>query len=101
VFDAVRTAHRHFGRLDIVVNNAGYALLGAVDEVDEGRRAPLLDTNFFGGAVRQRLTRVGRRHGLHAHQEPVHVTERWLSHMMPITMKLTTLAANEDHRSQS
>lgn len=61
----------------------------------------LFDTNFFGGAVRQRLTRVGRRHGLHAHQEPVHVTERWLSHMMPITMKLTTLAANEDHRSQS
>jgi hypothetical protein len=38
---------------------------------------------------------------LHAQQEPVHVTERWLSHMMPITMKLTTLAANEDHRSQS
>jgi NAD(P)-dependent dehydrogenase (short-subunit alcohol dehydrogenase family) len=36
VFDAVRAAHRHFGRLDIVVNNTGYALLGAVEAVDEG-----------------------------------------------------------------
>jgi NAD(P)-dependent dehydrogenase (short-subunit alcohol dehydrogenase family) len=100
VFGAVRAAHRHFGRLDIVVNNAGYALIGAVEEVDEADARALFDTNFFGGVVRQRLTRVGRRHGLHAQQEPVHVTERWLSHMMPITMKLTTLAANEGHGSQ-
>ncbi|TIW19866.1 MAG: SDR family NAD(P)-dependent oxidoreductase, partial [Mesorhizobium sp.] len=32
VTEAVEQAHRHFGRLDIILNNAGYALVGAVEE---------------------------------------------------------------------
>jgi NAD(P)-dependent dehydrogenase (short-subunit alcohol dehydrogenase family) len=45
---AVRHAHDHFGRLDIVVNNAGYGLFGAVEEVSEQEARDQLETNFFG-----------------------------------------------------
>eukprot|EP01041_Mallomonas_annulata_P016525 gene16525-34442_t len=45
---AVQRALAHFGRIDVLVNNAGYGLLGAVEEAtaDEVRR--LYDTNVFG-----------------------------------------------------
>jgi NAD(P)-dependent dehydrogenase (short-subunit alcohol dehydrogenase family) len=48
VHDAVGAAHRHFGRLDVVVNNAGYGLAGAVEEVAEEDVRALLETNFLG-----------------------------------------------------
>nr|WP_315427184.1 oxidoreductase [uncultured Albidiferax sp.] len=45
---AVAAALDRFGRIDVLVNNAGYGLLGAVEEAsaDEVRR--LYDTNVFG-----------------------------------------------------
>jgi len=36
------------GGIDIVVNNAGFGLLGAVEEVDEAEARKVFDTNFFG-----------------------------------------------------
>lgn len=45
---AVAEAHRHFGRLDVVLNNAGYALVGAIEEIDEKDLRAELDTNVFG-----------------------------------------------------
>ncbi|HEV2570405.1 MAG TPA: SDR family NAD(P)-dependent oxidoreductase [Beijerinckiaceae bacterium] len=45
---AVAEAHRYFGRLDIVLNNAGYALVGAIEELDEKDLRVELDTNVFG-----------------------------------------------------
>lgn len=45
---AIAEAHRHFGRLDVVLNNAGYALVGAVEEIDEKDLRAELDTNVFG-----------------------------------------------------
>ncbi|MFI6438041.1 SDR family NAD(P)-dependent oxidoreductase [Streptomyces sp. NPDC050759] len=47
-FHAVHRAHEHFGRLDVVVNNAGYALGGAVEELGEQQLRDQLETNFFG-----------------------------------------------------
>src|SRR5689334_17690442 len=38
-FAAVGQAYEHFGRLDVVVNNAGYGLSGAVEEVSGSRLA--------------------------------------------------------------
>src|SRR5208337_3955282 len=46
-FAAVRQAHDHFGRLDVVINNAGYGLFGAVEEVTEEQVRAQMETNFF------------------------------------------------------
>jgi len=48
VFDAVAATQERFGRLDVVVNNAGYALVGAVEEISEQELRDQLETNLFG-----------------------------------------------------
>ena len=47
-FAAVEAAHKHFGRLDVVVNNAGYGQFGFVEEVSEHDARDQFDTNVFG-----------------------------------------------------
>ena len=47
-FAAVKEAHDHFGRLDIVVNNAGYGQFGFVEEVSEQDVRDQFETNVFG-----------------------------------------------------
>ncbi|BDI29167.1 short-chain dehydrogenase/reductase [Capsulimonas corticalis] len=47
-FAAVKAAHEHFGRLDVIVNNAGYGLFGAIEEVSEAEARAQLETNLFG-----------------------------------------------------
>jgi NAD(P)-dependent dehydrogenase (short-subunit alcohol dehydrogenase family) len=44
----VQQAHEHFGRLDVVVNNAGYGLFGTVEEVSEEHARAQIETNLFG-----------------------------------------------------
>jgi NAD(P)-dependent dehydrogenase (short-subunit alcohol dehydrogenase family) len=45
---AVTEAHARFGRLDVVVNNAGYGLFGTIEEVSEAEARAQLETNLFG-----------------------------------------------------
>lgn len=47
-FAAMRQAHERFGRLDVVVNNAGYGHFGMVEEITEEEARAQLDTNLFG-----------------------------------------------------
>jgi NAD(P)-dependent dehydrogenase (short-subunit alcohol dehydrogenase family) len=47
-FASVRTAHERFGRLDIVVNNAGYGQFGMVEELSEADARDQIETNLFG-----------------------------------------------------
>jgi NAD(P)-dependent dehydrogenase (short-subunit alcohol dehydrogenase family) len=48
VFESVQRAGQHFGRLDVVVNNAGYAQVGAIEELTEQQLRDQLETNVFG-----------------------------------------------------
>jgi NADP-dependent 3-hydroxy acid dehydrogenase YdfG len=45
---AVAQAHAHFGRLDIVLNNAGYSLIGTIEEASLDDLRALYETNVFG-----------------------------------------------------
>ena len=48
VFAAVADVHEHFGRIDVLVNNAGYGLHGAVEETTESEAREIIETNLFG-----------------------------------------------------
>ncbi len=47
-FASVHAAHDHFGRLDIVVNNAGYGQFGMIEEISEAEARDQIETNVFG-----------------------------------------------------
>ncbi|MDQ6768464.1 MAG: oxidoreductase [Gemmatimonadota bacterium] len=45
---AVKSADRRFGRIDVLVNNAGIGYFGAVEESDEEEIRRMFEINFFG-----------------------------------------------------
>lgn len=48
VKEAVEQAYNHFGRLDIVLNNAGYSLVGTIEEASADDIRALYETNILG-----------------------------------------------------
>lgn len=61
---AVEEAHKHFGRLDIVLNNAGYSLVGTIEEATADEVRELYETNIFGAlAVIQAALPLLRKQG--------------------------------------
>jgi NAD(P)-dependent dehydrogenase (short-subunit alcohol dehydrogenase family) len=64
VFAAVDDAVRRFGRIDVVVNNAGYGHFGMVEELTERELRQQMETNFFGAVwLTQATLPVLRRQG--------------------------------------
>lgn len=45
---AVAAALQRFGRVDVLVNNAGYGVTGAIEEVSDAELQPMYATNVFG-----------------------------------------------------
>jgi NAD(P)-dependent dehydrogenase (short-subunit alcohol dehydrogenase family) len=45
---AVETTHAAYGGIDVLVNNAGYGYLSAVEEGEDAEIRALFDTNYFG-----------------------------------------------------
>ncbi|GHE99790.1 short-chain dehydrogenase/reductase [Amycolatopsis deserti] len=48
---AVAAAIAEFGRIDVLVNNAGHGLVGALEELSEEQFRSVLETNLFGAAA--------------------------------------------------
>jgi NAD(P)-dependent dehydrogenase (short-subunit alcohol dehydrogenase family) len=64
---AVGAAVKRFGRIDVLVNNAGYGMVGAVEESAAGEFRPMFETNVFGligvtQAVLPQMRRQGSGH---------------------------------------
>jgi NAD(P)-dependent dehydrogenase (short-subunit alcohol dehydrogenase family) len=48
VLQVVQRAYKHFGRLDVLVNNAGTSLLAATEEASDEQIRGLFDANYLG-----------------------------------------------------
>jgi NADP-dependent 3-hydroxy acid dehydrogenase YdfG len=46
--EALATSLEKFGRIDVLVNNAGYGMIGALEESDDAEIKRIFDTNVFG-----------------------------------------------------
>jgi NAD(P)-dependent dehydrogenase (short-subunit alcohol dehydrogenase family) len=64
---AVQQAIRRAGHLDVLVNNAGYGLFGAVEEISDAEARDVMETNFFGAlaVLRAVLPHFRERRGGH------------------------------------
>jgi NAD(P)-dependent dehydrogenase (short-subunit alcohol dehydrogenase family) len=58
---AVAGAEKFFGRIDVLVNNAGYGYLAAIEEGEEDEVRAMFDANFFGLAAITKAVLPGMR----------------------------------------
>ncbi|WP_293309427.1 SDR family NAD(P)-dependent oxidoreductase [Pedobacter sp. UBA5917] len=47
-FGTIAKVKQHFGRIDVLINNAGFGLFGAIEETTEEQARAQMETNFFG-----------------------------------------------------
>jgi NADP-dependent 3-hydroxy acid dehydrogenase YdfG len=48
VANAIQQAHAHFGKIDVVLNNAGYSLVATIEEAQPDEVKSMYETNIFG-----------------------------------------------------
>jgi len=61
IAEAVRQAEARFGAVDVLVNNAGYGYLSAVEEGEDAEIRAMFETNLFGLAAMTRAVLPGMR----------------------------------------
>ena len=63
-FAVVKNAYHHFGKLDVIINNAGYCLFGTIEEASEEEVRGQFDTNVFGSLwITQAVIPIMRKQG--------------------------------------
>jgi len=67
VKSAIDATVKHFGQLDVVVNNAGYGLVGALEELSDAEARTNFDVNVFGALniIRQALPQLRKQKSGH------------------------------------
>ena len=48
VTESIAAAEKHFGRIDVLVNNAGFGYFGSIEESDEREVRAMFEANFWG-----------------------------------------------------
>jgi len=61
IANAVAEAEREFGGIDVLVNNAGYGYMAAVEEGEDAEVRAMFDTNYFGAVGMIKATLPGMR----------------------------------------
>ncbi|SFU22939.1 oxidoreductase [Paraburkholderia aspalathi] len=59
---SVKAAHERFGRIDVLVNNAGYGYIGAIEEGEDAEIRAQFDTNVHGVIALMQAVLPGMRH---------------------------------------
>ncbi len=67
VAEAIRATVKRYGRIDVVVNNAGYGQLGSLEELSDAEARTNFDVNVFGtlNVIRQVMPQLRQQQGGH------------------------------------
>ncbi len=67
VAESIEKTVHHFGRIDVVVNNAGYGLVGALEELSDAETRQNFDVNVFGSlnVIRKALPHLRKQKSGH------------------------------------